>query len=246
MDSTSGIPGLLYANSKISRLDILDDNAFFEWYDEEHIPELIGTKGFNSAFRLIDTNPDSERPHLAVYPTRNFSFFQSNEFKGLKSLQSDKLPGTGAVAEVMESTSRFDKLVQVYDPTRKGPGGHTKCIISAQMKSASGPAAEEDIDLWYREEHLRLIAKSEGYLRTTRYKLAFSASFPPASEDEVKPPVWLALHEFETETVDMTKLAELTITDWTKKIHETTKGIFIIYKLSKGFGTKDLFHGVEL
>lgn len=99
------------------------------------------------------------------------------------------------------------------------------------MKSASGPAAEEDIDLWYREEvskpsstraicqcsrisqHLRLIAKSEGYLRTTRYKLAFSASFPPASEDEVKPPVWLALHEFETETVDMAKLAELTITD---------------------------------
>lgn len=146
MDSTSGIPGLLYANSKISRPDILDDNAFFEWYDEEHIPELIGTKGFNSAFRLIDTNPDSERPHLAVYPTRNFSFFQSNGFKSLKSLQSDKLPGTGAVAEVMESTSRFDKLVQVYDPTRKGPGRFSCIPITLDRRhqlSAEGADMQE-------------------------------------------------------------------------------------------------------
>jgi len=117
------------------------------------------------------------------------------------------------------------------------------------MKSASGPAAEEDIDVWYREEvskpnsllvicqysqivqHLRLIAKSEGYLRTTRYKLAFSASLPPSAEDEVKPPVWLALHEFETETVDMGKLAELTMTDVSYQtpylmINSTKEGCF--------------------
>ncbi|KAK8874128.1 Core atranone cluster (CAC) protein 1 [Apiospora arundinis] len=245
MGSTSGIPGLLYANTKISRPDVLDEKTFFEWYDEEHIPELVGTSGFDSAFRFIDTNPDSERPHLAVYPTKDFSFFQSDEFRGMKSLQSDKLPGTGAAGEFIESMSRFDKLVQVYDPTKKGPG-HTRCVITAQMKSVSGPAAEEDIDAWYREEHLRLIAKAEGYLRTTRYKLGFSAQLPPSAEDEVKPPVWLALHEFETETVDLNKLTELTITDWTKKIHETTEGNFIIYKLAKGFGTQDLFHGVEM
>ncbi|KAK8049755.1 hypothetical protein PG994_011485 [Apiospora phragmitis] len=245
MGSTSGIPGLLYASSKITRPDILDTKTFFEWYDEEHIPELIQTSGFDSAFRFIDSNPDSERPYLAVYPTKDFSFFQSDEFKGMKSLQSDKLPGTGAAAEVMESVSRFDKLVQVYDPTKKGPG-HTKCIISAQMKSTSGPAAEEDIDSWYREEHLRLIAKSEGYLRTTRYKLAFSAQLPPPAEDEAKPPVWLALHEFETKSVDLDKLRELTTSDWTNKIHETTEGIFIIYEFAKDFGTRDLFHGVEI
>ncbi|KAK8056086.1 hypothetical protein PG993_001313 [Apiospora rasikravindrae] len=245
MGSTSGIPGLLYANSKISRPDILDEKTFFEWYDKEHIPELIQTSGFDSAFRFVDSNPDSERPYLAAYPTKDFSFFQSDEFKGIKSLQSDKLPGTGAAAEVMDSVSRFDKLVQVYDPTKKGPG-HTKCIISAQMKSASGPAAEEDIDAWYRAEHLRLIAESEGYLRTTRYQLAFSAHLPPPAEEEPKPPVWLALHEFETETVDIGRLRELTATSWTDKIHKTTEGIFIIYKLAKDFGTRDLFHGVEM
>ncbi|KAK7923908.1 hypothetical protein PG985_005962 [Apiospora marii] len=245
MGSTSKTPGLLYASSKISRPDILDVKTFFEWYDEEHIPELIQTSGFDSAFRFIDLDPGSKWPYLAVYPTKDFSFFKSDEFKGMKSLQSDKLPGTGAAAEVMGSVSRFDQLVQVYDPTKKGPG-HTKCIISAQMKSLSGPAVEEDIDAWYRAEHLRLIATYEGYLRTTRYKLAFSAQLPPSAEDEAKPPVWLALHEFETETVDLDKLRELTATEWTDKIHETTKGIYVMYKLAKAFGTQDLFHGVEV
>ncbi|KAK7970510.1 hypothetical protein PG996_001061 [Apiospora saccharicola] len=244
MGSTSKIPGLLYASSKISRTDILDEKTF-EWYDEEHIPELIETSGFDSAFRFIDPNPDSEWPYLAVYPTKDFSFFKSDEFRGMKSLQSNKLPGTGAAAEVMDSVSRFDQLVQVYDPTKKGPG-HTKCIISAQMKSVSSPAAEEDIDAWYHAEHIRMLATAEGYLRTTRYKLTFSVQLPPSAEDAAKPPVWLALHEFETETVDLDRLRELTNSEWTDKIHEKTEGIFIIYKLAKGFGTQDLFHGVEM
>lgn len=128
MGSTSKTPGLLYAGSKISRPDILKEKTFFEWYDEEHIPELVQTSGFDSAFRFIDSDPGSEWPYLAVYPTKDFSFFKSDAFKGMKSLQSDKLPGTGAAAEVMDSVSRFDQLVQVYDPTKKGPGkfGPTK------------------------------------------------------------------------------------------------------------------------
>lgn len=122
MVSTDKTPGLLYASSKISQPDILDEKSFLEWYDEEHIPELIQTSGFDSAFRFIDSNPDSERPYLAVYPTKDFSFFKSDEFTGMKSLQSNKLPGTGAAAEVMDSVSRFDQLVQVFDPRKKGPG----------------------------------------------------------------------------------------------------------------------------
>lgn len=37
--------GVLYVQSRISRDDILDENTFFKWYDEDHIDEIVATAG---------------------------------------------------------------------------------------------------------------------------------------------------------------------------------------------------------
>lgn len=70
---------------------------------------------------------------------------------------------------------------------------------------------------------------------------------PTTDEPPPEPPVWISLHEFSTETVDMVKLRELTGSEWTKKIHAgTKKSQFNTYKVAKEFGEKDWFHNVEL
>jgi hypothetical protein len=38
-------PGVLYVTSRISRDDILDEDTFFKWYDEDHIDEIVNTSG---------------------------------------------------------------------------------------------------------------------------------------------------------------------------------------------------------
>ena len=38
-------PGVLYVTSRISRDEILDEDTFFKWYDEDHIDEIVNTSG---------------------------------------------------------------------------------------------------------------------------------------------------------------------------------------------------------
>jgi hypothetical protein len=103
---------------------------------------------------------------------------------------------------------------------------------------------------------LPFLSKYEGYLRTTRFKLADARANPQSralkglsttDEPAPTPPVWLALHEFEVDDVDMGKIKELTTSPWTTKIHQNRKEAkFNTYRLVAEFGEKDWFHGVGL
>jgi hypothetical protein len=60
---------------------------------------------------------------------------------------------------------------------------------------------DEDVDRWFRTEHIPFISGCPGYVRTSRYNLAtnsllseFVRSFPDALK-------WLVIHEFEGEGV---------------------------------------------
>lgn len=88
-------PGLLYVTSKISRTDILDEETYMKWYDEDHIAEIVETSGMKSAFRYIDLAKSKvDKPYLAFYPLEDLVFTQGEEFKKIK-VKSDILPGSG-------------------------------------------------------------------------------------------------------------------------------------------------------
>lgn len=85
-----------------------------------------------------------------------------------------------------------------------------------------------------------MYARSNAQSRTLK-------GLPATDEPPPEPPTWLALHEYETEEVDMKALKELTDTTWTKKIHEGAKeAIFEVYRLSKAHGENDWFHNVKM
>jgi hypothetical protein len=121
--SNSG-PGCLYVQSKISRPDILDEESYLQWYDEEHIPELLQTSGIKSARRFKDVDPEAEMPYLALYSVADLAFLNTEEFKKIK-IKSDLLPETGVVYDLADFAVRYDKLIQVFDPTQQGKGTMT-------------------------------------------------------------------------------------------------------------------------
>jgi hypothetical protein len=68
-----------------------------------------------------------------------------------------------------------------------------------------------------------------------------------SDEQPPEPPTWLALHEFETEDVDVAALKKLTDTEWTKKIHDHVKvAVHPVYKIAKVHGKGEWFHGREV
>jgi hypothetical protein len=114
-------PGILFVESRISRPDILDEKTFMKWYDDEHIAEILQTSGIKSARRFKSIDMTIDKPYLAMYPMMEFAFAQSEEFKNI-SVSSDTLPGTGLCYDVADFHLRFDNLIQVYDPLKKGKG----------------------------------------------------------------------------------------------------------------------------
>ncbi|RBQ68525.1 hypothetical protein VDGD_05095 [Verticillium dahliae] len=113
--------GILYVHSKIARPDLINEEQYMDWYDNDHMAEILETSAMKTAFRYKDVDPSAERPFLAMYPLDDMAFMQTDEFKGIR-VHSDLLPGGGPVYDVAEIDVRYYKLTQVYDPTNKGPG----------------------------------------------------------------------------------------------------------------------------
>ncbi|KAI8195224.1 Core atranone cluster (CAC) protein 1 [Colletotrichum sp. SAR 10_65] len=217
-------PGLLFVNSKIIRPDLIDEDAFFKWYDEDHIAEILATSGIQSAFRFLDVNIGSvERPYLAMYPMRDIGFTKTEEFRNI-NVSSDMLPNGGPIYDLADFDVRYYKLVQVFDPKKKGKGV-VKTIIAAQYEL--GELTEDEFDSWYRKESRALKGLSTN------------------DEPPPQPPKWLAVHEFESEEVDLVSLRQLTDTEWTRKINNVSKSrVFPVFKIAKAHGAGDWFHNV--
>jgi hypothetical protein len=103
------------------------------------------------------------------------------------------------------------------------------------------PGTGDDLDAWYRQEHLTAVAKCPGYRRTRRYRLAAAMqsamqAMMPGSRKEM-PPTWLAMHEFDGDALPKEELLKAAETEWAKRVmgglvmHE-----YGVYRFVKGCG----------
>jgi len=112
--------------------------------------------------------------------------------------------------EVADFDIRNYKLIQEYDP--KGVGeGPAPYVLHVELH----PEDEADLDKWYREEHLAMIARHPGYRRSVRYRAGIMEFGSPGT----KVPPYLALHEFDNiDALGGQVTKEANATEWTKKI----------------------------
>lgn len=141
--------GIIHVISKISRTDILDLETFMKWYTEIHIPEIVNTSGIRSARRFVNVDPTVDKPYLVLYPMDDIGFSQGEEFSKI-SVQSDVLPEPGIIYDLADVDVRYDNLIHIYDPTKKGKGA-SKMMVTFAAKLKEGES-EDELDRWYREE----------------------------------------------------------------------------------------------
>lgn len=257
-----------------------------KWYEDDHIAEIISTSGIDSARRFVSIDPQVDKPYLAMYPMEEMGFTQTQEFRSIR-VKSDLLPGDCSIYDLAEFDVRYDILVQVHSHREVKGATKTMVLVTSELKDSSeGGVTTDEFDRWYRQEVrlayglacslagwsmssivLRLtdfqccpsLHKHTGYLRTTRFKLAYSRNnqqsrvlkgLTSATDDApLQPGTWLALHEFdcEPEQVNVGELEQLTSSPWTERIKAGLQRREIdVFRLANEFGEKDWFYGVEV
>ena len=118
----------------------------------------------------------------------------------------------------------FYKLSHAYSP-RKSRKQKAKCMVSVAIEPSLGQ--EEDIDNWYRKEHLAMLASNSLYLRCNRYERIATDSVGASSEGFGAK--FVALHEY-TSVEDLfdhslKKGPIIPETEWTRHILDRAKSV---------------------
>ena len=140
--------------SRISRDDVLDEETFFKWYDEDHIDEIVHTSGMKSALRYRDIDFEEkvkrkEKVFLAIYPMQDMSFLMRDEFRSIR-VESPILPDTGLIYDLAEMDVRYLGLVEKTEMKQQS-SSPAPCVVVLGIEP--GPqSSDEDVEKWYREE----------------------------------------------------------------------------------------------
>nr|OQO31167.1 hypothetical protein B0A51_01898 [Rachicladosporium sp. CCFEE 5018] len=144
----------------------------------------------NPLWQLRNTSPSTR---FAGSPASYGSF---NAEKNVTVLLFGDVYASGLIS-LAEPTAASDarSAVSLYQLThrfepKRSHGLRGLCIVAVAIEPAEG--GDDELDHWYRDEHLELLAKVPIYLRTSRYKLLR----PSRSLGRHLPPSHLALHEY--------------------------------------------------
>lgn len=90
--------------------------------------------------------------------------------------------------------------------------------VALQPRPGSG-MTDDELAQWYEEEHIPMLTKVPGWLRSSRWALLDVKGANMKEVDATKVGRWLAVHEWETEAVYETKEhKEAVATPWRNKV----------------------------
>ncbi|OAL34514.1 hypothetical protein AYO20_06144 [Fonsecaea nubica] len=214
---------LLWVNSQPFPNSGVDDDLWVKWYIDEHLPDLINSKTavraamYREADFPLGSKEKSPRKFLVLYQTELEDPLSSQEFLNGVRHTSDMWPDKKPSSEVGNFNIRNYKLIQDYDPDRRGEVAAPFCA-TVEMH----PVDEPDFDKWYREEHLDMLHKLPGYRRSSRYVIG-----PKTALTKDEPPKYLAIHEMDSLQGFVGKEADAAnTTPWTVK-HIKDSKVFI-------------------
>lgn len=210
-------PGILYVTMQPSA--DLPAAEFHDWYNNEHGPLRLRLPFIHNGFRYRARDLEGEgkgKPEwMAIYDTDDMDKFNSESYLALRGppVQTQRERNIRPSVAIdrrsydlvsTREASDFKKLEKIENY------GRGNVMVAVNLKLKSGHSGEE-LDKWYEEEHIDLLSKVPGWLRTRRYKTAAIDK-----KDEVD---YLALHEFAPENGLGGKEAEAAIdTPWSKDL----------------------------
>ncbi|THH07143.1 hypothetical protein EW145_g3587 [Phellinidium pouzarii] len=186
--------GLLLVFSEVG--SALSESEFHGWYNNEHIPLRTVLPGFTSAARFVQA--DSHKPTwAALYDLTTADYLQTDDYLNLAKTRSEREANVFKQLQYLERriyTLNETAPVTVSDAFAGHKEGMTLVAVSIQVP----PEHESDFHKWYDEEHVPLLRKVPGWLRTRRFILVESdaTGVLEGTEGYKAPPKFIALHEY--------------------------------------------------
>lgn len=189
-------PGVLYVTMQPRPGLSLDQ--FHEWYNNEHGPTRLRLPHiFTSGLRYAAT--DGERPHfLALYDVASMHHLDTPTYTDLRARRSPREAET--IAQVDVRRYFYDLVSEKKAPgfvapeARPDPDadaeGHVLVAVETTTTALAG--AEQALYKWYDEEHVPMLAKVPGWLRTRVFRTATGL-------DKEAPLKYLVLHDYARE-----------------------------------------------
>lgn len=173
----------------------IPDAEYQDWYDNEHIPLRVAVPVFHSWDRFICA--DGQKPtYLAYYDLESYESTLVAPYTTLAETRSEREKGILSKMEVLDRRTyevyegNLPKPSELYDPKKTAP---YTLLVGVSLPSE----AVEELDKWYEEEHIPMLAKVKGWVRTRRFVLKDSAKIG-SQATAGEPPKFLAVHEWTT------------------------------------------------
>ncbi|KAK3314478.1 Alpha/Beta hydrolase protein [Apodospora peruviana] len=190
-------PGMLYVTMQPEPGLSLDQ--FHEWYNNEHGPTRLRIPQiFTNGLRYRAT--DGQEPHfLAAYDVTQMSHLETETYLCLRANRSAREAATiGQVAVdrkffdlvASQQSPLFLPIEQLTDAEAEG-----LVLVSVEVSLKSGvEGAEQAVLKWYEEEHIPMLSKIPGWLRSRVFRTPSTIEGAAAGETKI-----VTLHEYAKE-----------------------------------------------
>ncbi|KAF2398033.1 alpha/beta-hydrolase [Trichodelitschia bisporula] len=236
-------PGILYVT--MAPHATLPPAQFHDWYQNEHGPGRlrlphIFLNGFRYRLDSSQKDPSEEQPEwMAIYDVTDMAYMLSEEYTRLRKspVQSQRERDTMKQIKVdrkfydLVHESRGDGFKALEDVALEGNEGN---LIVAVINTLQEPGGRAELQKWYEEEHIPLLAKVPGWRR--------SRVFTSSTVEEKRAGYFefLVLHEYDPQSngLDGPEFKAAVGTPWRQRIFDTvikTKKR-TVYNLAYTFG----------
>ena len=172
------------------------EEEFTDWYDNEHVPLRVEIPAFLSWHRWAAD--DNKKPRWAAsYDLTSFEATLVPPYSTLAETRSER------EKDVLKRVETLDRRTyevwegalpppsELYDPAKGAP---YTVFVSVDVK----PGAEEEYNKWYDEEHIPLLSKCPGWIRSRRFVLKDWSLGGTQTQgvEPTAPPKFLAVHEW--------------------------------------------------
>lgn len=195
---------------------VLEDMAALQQAAFKSVPQTHESlPGGGPAHRFVDFDTRYyqliQKFEVEEHPTGEFSFSPESNIRCSKSnhYEQHNLVMCIVAVQIPQST----KLSSDWYPA----------LISGAVEPAEG--GDDDLDRWYREEHLNQATTQPGWKRTTRYKLIFQVRNDPGPQNSEDAPKWLALHEWDKGYLGPEVQPFQPMSEWTSTVMSNARNI---------------------
>lgn len=190
----SQTPGILYVTMQPK--PGLPLEQFHEWYNNEHGPTRLRLPAiFTNGLRYAAT--DAAQPHfLAAYDVTSMHHLDTPTYTSLRENRSPREAAT--IGQVDVKRYFYDLVAEQKSPHFVAPEhlpdaqAEGRVLVAVENTVTALEGAEQLLDKWYDEEHVPMLSKVPGWLRTRRYRTATAL-------DKEAPLKYLILHEYARE-----------------------------------------------